>query len=82
MEYAICNCIVCAKEFEPNELHNVTLSKINVTRFKICEACLNSSDPAENYKQAKQLVDLYIQQNNALQLFVESKELLNKIIKL
>jgi hypothetical protein len=55
-----CNCIICAEEFDPNELHNVALSKINVTKFKICEACLELSDPSDDYLTARKIVNDYL----------------------
>lgn len=54
------NCIVCSEEFNSEELHSVALSKINITRFKICQGCLDASDPAEDYRQAKEIVDSYL----------------------
>ncbi len=53
------NCIICAEEFNPEDLQNVTLSSINVTNFKICEKCLNHSDPADDYSEVKKIVSSY-----------------------
>ena len=55
-----CNCIVCAQEFDPEELQSVALSKINVTRFKICQGCLDHCDPAEDYRQAREIISSYL----------------------
>src|ERR1700722_3058353 len=72
-----CNCIVCAKEFDPNELHNIALSKINVTNFKICEACFIVSDPAEDYREVCKIIDSYTSFSNAKILFGEVKDILD-----
>jgi hypothetical protein len=55
-----CNCIVCAKEFDSDELQSIVLSKINVTRFKICQACLDASDPASDYSQVREIISSYL----------------------
>ena len=55
-----CNCIICAEEFNPSELHNVVLSQINKTKFKICEGCLRMSDPGDDYKEVRSIVDTYL----------------------
>lgn len=61
MESITCNCIICAEEFNPDDLHNIKLSEINITRFKICESCLNKSDPEYDYKEVKDIVRTYIE---------------------
>lgn len=61
MEPITCNCIICAAEFNPDDLHNIKLSEINITRFKICESCLNKSDPEHDYKEVKDIVRAYIE---------------------
>lgn len=63
-----CNCIICAEEFNPDEVTNTALSKINITNFKICEACLNASDPADDYDQVKRVLDIIV-------LFSKNKEI-------
>lgn len=73
-----CNCIVCAKEFDPDELQSVALSKINVTRFKICQACLDMSDPEDDYRQAREIVNSYLKFSEARTLFAEAKDLLDE----
>ena len=55
-----CNCIVCAGEFDSSELQSVALSKINVTRFKICQSCLDMCDPENDYLQARAIIDTYL----------------------
>lgn len=72
-----CNCIICAKEFNSDELHSVALSEINVTKFKICQDCFYLSDPDDNYCQAREIVNSYLQYTEAKQLFTEAKEILN-----
>lgn len=73
------NCIVCADEFDSNELHNVKLSEINVTRFKICEKCLNLSDPSNDYQEVKNIVNDYLKLSQAKFLFAEATEILKSI---
>lgn len=55
-----CNCIVCANEFNPEELQSVALSKINITSFKICQSCLDISDAADDYRQVRIIIDSYL----------------------
>jgi hypothetical protein len=72
-----CNCIVCAEEFDPADLQSIALSKINVTNFKVCQACLDSSDPAEDYRQVREVVDSYLKFAEARTLFTEVKSILD-----
>lgn len=81
MTQASCNCIVCAVEFDSRELYSVALSKINITRFKICQACLDESDPSEDYLQAREIVNSYLQFTEAKHLFAEAKDILDSIKK-
>lgn len=74
-----CNCIVCAQEFNPDELQSVALSKINVTRFKICQACLDQCDPAEDYRQAREIVSSYLWFAEARDLFKEASEIVEDV---
>lgn len=76
MNKVSCNCIVCAQEFDPDELQNVALSKINVTNFKVCEACLESSDPAEDYLEVRRIVNSYLNFSQAKQMFGEVQDIL------
>jgi hypothetical protein len=76
-----CNCIVCAKEFDPNELQSVALSKINVTRFKICQACLDQCDPAEDYRQAREIISSYLWFSEARNLYKEASDILDEVSK-
>jgi len=73
------NCIVCAEEFNPDELQDVVLSTINSTRFKICQKCLEMSDPANDYKQAKDIINQYLSSTEAKSCFSEAKDILLSI---
>lgn len=72
MEKVNYNCIICAEEFNPDELHSVTLSKINLTNFKVCQACLDKSNPNEDYKEVRNIVNSYLK-------FAEAKFLLEEV---
>lgn len=60
MSQASSNCIVCAGEFNEEDLQSVSLSKINTTRFKICQSCLNQSDPTDDYQEARNVINSYL----------------------
>ena len=77
MSQASCNCIVCAKEFDVDELQSVVLSKINISKFKICQACLDISDPANDYLQARDIVNSYLKISEARTLFTEAQDILD-----
>jgi hypothetical protein len=81
MTQVSCNCIVCAREFNPDELTSIALSEINVTRFKICEACFKQSDPEEDYKQVKSIVNSYLEFMNAKHWLKEAKDIIESIKK-
>ncbi len=81
MNQVSCNCIVCAKEFNPEELQSVALSKINTTRFKICQDCLNYSDPADDYRVAREIINSYLKFAEAKQLFNEASDILEELSK-
>ena len=72
-----CNCVICAQEFNPDELQNVALSRINITSFKICEACLNASDPVDDYRQVRDIIYSYIKFSQAKSLFKEARDILD-----
>jgi hypothetical protein len=76
-----CNCIVCAQEFDPDELHSVALSKINSTTFKVCRACFDSSDPTEDYREVRSVVDMYLKFTEAKGLFGEAQNILDSLKK-
>jgi len=71
-----CNCIVCACEFNANELEGIALSKINATRFKICQSCLDQCDPAEDYRQAREIISSYLWFAETKGLFKEASSIL------
>jgi hypothetical protein len=73
-----CNCIVCAKEFNSSEAEDNSLLSINTTLFKICSNCLESSDPEDDYAQARELVDNYLKFVESYKLFKEVKTFLKK----
>lgn len=77
MSKASCNCIVCAQEFDPNELQSVALSKINITNFKICLACFDISDPVDDYFQARKIVNSYLESTTAKNLFGQVQDILD-----
>jgi len=80
MNSQACNCVVCAEEFNLDDLHNLSLSKINITKFKICQACLDKADPADDYIQVRKILNSYIKISEAKQMFLEAEDIL-KFIK-
>lgn len=74
-----CNCIVCAEEFNVEELESI--STINSSLFKICQSCLDKSDPADDYRQAKSLVNTYFKSTEAKTLFKEAQGILDSMKK-
>jgi len=77
MTQVSCNCIVCAGEFDPEELQSIALSKINVTNFKVCQACLDNSDPEEDYREVRSIVNSYLKFASAEDLFEDAKSILD-----
>lgn len=65
-----CNCIVCAHEFNEEDLHSIALSSMHVTRFKICNSCINMSDPSNDYYEVRKIVTSYLKANNAKKLLL------------
>lgn len=80
-QVSACNCIVCAKEFDSSELQSIALSKINVTRFKICQGCLDQCDPAEDYRQAREIISSYLWFGEAKSLYKEAADILETVKK-
>lgn len=78
-QVSACNCIVCAKEFDPEELQSIALSKINVTRFKICQACLDQCDPTEDYREARDLVSSYLWFAETKGMFKQAADILDDL---
>ena len=58
------NCFVCGQEYSEEELHSVALSSINVTRYKICNSCIDLSSPANDYEEVRGIVDSYLKFSN------------------
>jgi len=77
-----CNCIVCAQEFQPEELQSLASSKINATRFKICQACLDKCDPEDDYNQARDIVNSYLNFAYAKSMYNEAMDILDSRKKL
>jgi hypothetical protein len=73
------NCCVCANEFDSNELQSIALSKINVTRFKICQSCLDQCDPSEDYKVARDIISSYLWLVNTKSLYKEASDILDDV---
>ena len=78
-ESPACNCFVCSKEFDWNDLQSVALSKINVTRFKICQNCLDSCDPTEDYKEVRNIISSWLWFNEAKGMLKEAKEIIDNM---
>jgi hypothetical protein len=76
MDKVSCNCIVCAQEFDPDELQNVALSEINVTNFKVCQSCFEGSDPSEDYLAVRAIVNSYLKYSQAKNLFGQVQDIL------
>jgi hypothetical protein len=69
------NCIVCAEEFDLEELQSV--GSINSSSFKICQACVDMSDPADDYYQVREIINSYLRKSEAKTLFTEVKNILS-----
>lgn len=76
-----CNCIVCAREFNSDELQSIALSTINKTYFKVCQACFDNSDPVDDYRQVREILSYYVGSMQAKHLFEDTKNILNSIKK-
>jgi len=73
------NCIICACEFDENDLIKSYASKINSFKFKICQNCIDKSDPADDYKQAREIIRTYLGWTQASNFFNEAKSIINNI---
>lgn len=60
------NCLICAQEYSMDELKPVALSTFIVTKFKICATCLNSSDPADDYREVRGIVNAFFNMDEKL----------------
>ena len=76
-----CNCFICAKEFECEELKNLAFSSVNVTRFKICQGCIDACDPADDYAEAKKVIGSWLWFNEARSALQEAKDILDDVKK-
>ena len=74
-----CNCIVCAEEFNADDLQSI--SSINTSMFKICQICLDRSDPTDDYRQARNIVNTYLQGSAAKNLFKQAQDILDSLNK-
>ena len=54
------NCVICAEECLVSELKSIALSTFNVTKFKICQNCLNSTDPQDDYASVRAIIASYV----------------------
>jgi hypothetical protein len=72
---ASCNCIICAEEFNLDD-QGIKLSKINITSFKICQVCLDKSNPEDDYNSVKSIIDQYLKFAEVKSLFVEAKKII------
>lgn len=50
------NCVVCSEEFLLNEFNSL----ISTKSYKVCQACLNVSDPANDYEQVRIIIRGYL----------------------
>ena len=73
------NCIVCASEFVPDEMNSVAASKINITRFKICQSCLDMCDPEDDYRDAQKIVNAYLNVTSVKYCYSEVKEIIDSV---
>jgi hypothetical protein len=77
MTQASYNCIICAQEITPEpDAQSVALAKVNITNFKVCQACLDHSDPTEDYRQVREIVYDYLKFAQAKSLFQEAHDIL------
>lgn len=74
-----CNCVICANEFEAREMQ--AISSINSVNFMICQGCLDKSDPAEDYNQARSIVNSYLKICEAKSCFQEAKDIIDSLNK-
>jgi hypothetical protein len=71
-----CNCIVCAHEYNTEDLSCVISSNQYDGNCKICKSCLSKCDPVDDYKQAKDIINCYIKIAYAKSLFKDVKSIL------
>jgi hypothetical protein len=81
VETKACNCFICSKEFNCDQLENLALSKINETRFKVCQGCFDNSDPSDDYRQVREIISSYLWFGEAKGMLKEAKSILADIKK-
>lgn len=54
------NCTICANEYSEDELKSIALSAVHVTKFKICQACIDKSNPSDDYLQVRNIINSYL----------------------
>ena len=54
------NCMACGIEYDEEDLKPIALSTLHVTKFKICVSCLDKSNPADDYKEARSIALAYL----------------------
>lgn len=75
------NCIICASEFDAEEMIKSSASSVNSSRFKICQNCIDKSDPADDYKQAREIINTYFGWTKAKTFLNEAKSIIDNIKK-
>jgi len=50
------NCFFCAVEYDAKDLMHIALSAVNITKFKVCQACLDASNPEDDYKEVREII--------------------------
>jgi hypothetical protein len=51
------NCMACSEEFSFEELCSLVSA---ASHYRICQRCLDASDPANDYKQVKNIILGYV----------------------
>lgn len=54
------NCIICANEFSKEDLLTEEAIALNKRRYKICQACLETSNPESDFADVKNIIDSYV----------------------
>jgi hypothetical protein len=73
------NCIVCAEEFEAEEMQAISSNSINGTRFKICQSCLDKCDPETDYREVRSIISSYLNFSETKSLFKEAQALVDLV---
>lgn len=75
------NCLVCAGEFDQSESKSVVFSNLNTTNFKICQSCLDASDPTNDYREARNIIASYTNFSVTKAFYKEAKKIIKNIKK-